>query len=263
MLEKIKSNYLRKKVLEYINKKRVLNIFKYSKFYQSKFGFNKCDYLIQLFDNISFDIDDPIFIEKEPDTKNTEYLFNFLKNEFSHDISNDLLKECIIKYFCIRNDLILSINHIYFTEIIKEKILQGQNNLKIKFDFAECLSQNNIIDLINPNNSNEIIINHINDRIKFNNNLIKKLQLLLNSNICIKELYFNLTKDGDISTCSIDYQKDIIEYKENEIEDEKNILINFKLKRGELINKIIEKNCRNIINMNYWFKFIYPKRDFE
>ena len=251
MLEKIKSNYLRKNVLDYINKKRVLNIFKYSKFYQSKFGFNKCDYLIQLFDNISFNLNDPIFIEKEPDIKNTEYLFNFLKKEFPHDISNDLLKECIIKYFCIRNDLILSINHIYFTEIIKEKILQGQNNLKIKFDFAECLSQNNIIDLIKPNNSNEIIINHINDRIKFNNNLIQKLQLLLNSNICIKELYFNLTKDGDISTCSIDYQKDIIEYKENEIEDEKNILINFKLKRGELINKIIEKNCRNIINMNY------------
>ena len=250
MLEKIKSNYISKKVLEYINNKTMLNIFKFSKFYQSKFGFNKYDYLFELFDIFSFDLNYSIYIENEPDFVNEEYLFNSLRYNLSQDISNDILKEGIIKYFGIRNDYILSINHIYFNEIIEKKIELGHKNIKIKFDFTEYLSQNNIIDLITQRKSNETIINYINKRIEFNNNTTKKLQFLLNSNIIIKELYFNLTKDN-ISTYSIDYQKDIIEYKENQIDDEKNILINFKLKIGELINKIIEKNYKNIKKMNY------------
>ena len=46
MLEKIKSKFISKKVLEYIEKDTVLNIFKYNKFYQSKFDFKKFSLII-------------------------------------------------------------------------------------------------------------------------------------------------------------------------------------------------------------------------
>ena len=45
---------------------------------------------------------------------------------------------------------------------------------------------------------------------------------------------------------TIDYDRDKIEYKDNQTKEE-NIIINFKLKRAELINKILEKNCKNIV----------------
>ena len=58
----------------------------------------------------------------------------------------------------------------------------------------------------------------------------------------------------------IDNNKDIIEYKENLTNEEKNILINFKLKRAELISKILEKNCKNIKKLDY---FVLDKENID
>jgi len=96
----------------------------------------------------------------------------------------------------------------------------------------------------------------IDEKIKINNNIIKKLEFLLNNDIFITEIYFNLKK---YDYCRINYKQDLIEYKDNETNDEKNILISFKLTRAELINKILEKNCKSIIKMDYlvFYKMSY------
>ena len=248
MLENIKSNYIGKLIFEYIQNKTVLNIFKYSKFYQSKFCFSKNDYLSAFYFTISKDIIDDYFNEDEKD-RNFEKQVKLLKCKVSPDVSNDVLKESAIAYFSLKKDYILSINHIYFNEIIEKKIELGHKNIKIKFRFVNWLSQSNIIDLISRHNySNEKIIKYINEKMDLNNKLIKKLEVLLNANVFINEFYFDFDSDFP---CYIDYKYDIIEYKENETDEEKNILINFKSKRGELINKILDKNCKNITKMKY------------
>ena len=249
MLDNINSNYISKNILEYIPKKTALIIFKYSKFYHSKFNINTNDYLFEFFRIISKDLyDDDFFIEKEPDKNYSEHIFKTLKSKLSHDIPNEILKENIIKYFALQKDYLLSINHIYFNEIIREIILLGKSNVKIEFNFEDYLSQNNIIDLITQKNSDEKIINYINEKMELNYNIINKLETLLNSNIVINEIYFKLKHS---SICCIDYEEDIIEYKENEANEEKNILIDFKLKRAELINKILDKYCKYITKMKY------------
>ena len=231
-----------------IPNKTILNIFKYSKFYQSKFNISKNDYILAFYDNISKDITDESFIKDKLDKDNVQNIFKIMKSNLSHDISYDLLKENTISYFAIKKDYILSIYHIYFNEILKKKIELGQKNVKIKLGFRDFLSQKNIKILSKKKSSIEEITNYINEEMEFNNNIIKKLEYLLNSNIFINELYFDLEY---FSVCYLNYETDILEYKENETNEERNILVNFKLKRAELINKILENNCKYITNMKY------------
>jgi len=165
----------------------------------------------------------------------------------------------------VREDYCLSINHIFFNQIINKKIELGKKAIKIKFDvMKDCLSKVDIINLVTKGEKNEKIKEFINERINMNNKFIQKLEILANRDIFICEIYFSF-EYYDIF--SIDYEKDLIEYKENETNEEKNILINFKLKRGELINKILEKNSKNLIRMDYLIfyklnnndnKFIFP-----
>ena len=58
MIENINSLYIIEIILNYISKRNVLNIFKYNKFYKSKFWFTKNDYLFE-------------FCYKIPDLKKT------------------------------------------------------------------------------------------------------------------------------------------------------------------------------------------------
>ena len=181
-----------------------------------------------------------------------------MKIKFSYDISNDILKESAITYFAMKKDYILSNNHLYFKEIIKKKIMLGEKNIKIKFCFDDCLSQYDIINLVTRKHySCEKIINYINEKIDLNNNLIKKLEFLLNSNLFINELYLDF---GYTSPFYISYKNDKIQYKEKETDEEKNVLINSKLKRAELINQILNKNCKYITKMKY---MIIEKRNSE
>ena len=157
----------------------------------------------------------------------------------------------------VREDYCLSINHIFFNQIINKKI-ELEKNIKIKFDLMEFLSSTDIINLITKIESEEKIKEYIDEKNKINNNIIKKLEFLLNNDIFITEIYFNLKK---YDYCRINYKQDLIEYKDNETNDEKNILINFKLKRAELINKILEKNCKSIIKMDYLVFYKMPYND--
>lgn len=245
MLDNIKSNFICKRVLEYIEKKTVLNIFKYNKYYQSKFDFNKNDYLFKCYDIISKDkdLENNCFIKEEPDNIFSEDLFNSLRNNLPPlNISNDILKENIIKYFAINENYILSISHIYFNEILMEKIALGQKNLKIKFNGVDCLSDRNITSLYLINSTKEKIQKYIHKRCEFNNNNIKKLENLLNSDIVIKEFYFGFKNDF-LPFC-VDHDGDLLS-------DENNLFSNFKLKRAKLINTLLEKNCKNITKMKY------------
>ena len=147
---------------------------------------------------------------------------------------------------------------MFFNQIINKKIDLGKKNVKIKFDLMESLSNTDIINLVTKRENDAKIKEYIDDKIKMNNNIIKNLEILLNNDIFITEIYFNLKK---YDYCRINYKKDLIEYKDNETNDEKNILINFKLKRAELINKILEKNCKNIIKMDYLVFYKMPYND--
>ena len=75
---------------------------------------------------------------------------------------------------------------------------------------------------------------YIKENIEFNNNIIKKLEILYNCNIPIK--YLNIIGNCNKYAFCVDYNADIIEFKSNQIDEEKNILINYKLKKGEIIN---------------------------
>ena len=197
-------------------------------------------------------------------------IFKELKKYTSKNISNDILKKNLIHYCAKKNDFILSLENIFFNEIFNEKIILNQKS-KIKIEFREYLSQNNIIYLINERKPYVEIENYLNERVKKYNLLIKKLELLLNTELFIEEIFFDLYYQINNETFSIDKNKDIIEYKENLTDKEKNILINFKLKRAELINKILEKNCKNIQKLEYIVlekqnidkSIIYPLIDLE
>ena len=132
----------------------------------------------------------------------------------------------------MRDDFNLSINHIFFIEILKEKILLGKKQLKIILEFEDDFSQNNIVNLISQKSNK--INDYIEEYIEFHNDIIKKLEFLYNCNIPIKSLAFS--GFHDMSYFCIDYKNDTIEYKSNQTDEEKNILINYKLKKGEIIN---------------------------
>ena len=248
MLEKIKIKHLQKNILKYLQRRQILNIFKTSKFYQSKFDIDKHDYLLEYFKHISFDKTD--FDTKEND------IFDKLKKNNIKIISNEITKENLIKYLSINDNLFISINNIYFNQILKEKVLLNKKRIKIFFDFDEYLSQDDIINIKSTDNSDTNVECFIKERIGLYNNVINKLENLLNSDIFIEEVEFNDSYDYS-STFKlkrlfiVDYNKDMINYKDNNTPEEKNILINLKIKRGELINKILEKNCRYITKMKY------------
>jgi len=247
MLENIKSINIFNTILELLLNKRKLNIFRYNKSFQSKIKININDYLYEFIENNSIDINNNIFIDREPNKNKYNNLYKKIKIKKSNNIPNYLLKENIIKYIAMRDDFILSINHIFFIEILKEKILLGKKQLKIKIEFEDYFCQDNIINLISQ--KSDKIKGYIKEYIEFNNNIIKKLLFLYNCNIPIK--YLDIIGLCNKSDFCIDYKADIIEFKSNQTDEEKNILINYKLKRSEIINKILEKNCRNITEMKY------------
>ena len=53
----------------------------------------------------------------------------------------------------MKDDFILSINHLFFIEILKEKILLGKKQLKIKIEFGYHFCQGNILNLMNEKNT--------------------------------------------------------------------------------------------------------------
>ena len=249
MLNSIKSNDVRIIILEYLKQNRILDIFKYSKYHQLKFNLTKDDYLSYFFSKMPKDI---------LSYSDENYIFEKIKEYTTKNIPNDFLKKDLIHYCAKNNDIILSLNSIFFDEIINEKILLNQK-AKIKIEFRECLSQNDIIDFINTRKPYAEIENYLNEGIKEYNLLIKKLELVNIENF-IEEIFFDLYYQLDNDTFFIDNNKDIIEYKENLTNEEKNILINFKLKRAELISKILEKNCKNIKKLDY---FVLDKENID
>ena len=248
MLENIKSIYICKKILECISNRTILNLFRYNKFYQTKFNIKKFDYIFEIFNTIDLDLQNDIYRLKETYNCNLENLFNNLKKKFPFFISNDILKECLINYAAKMDNNILSINHIYFNEIVEKRLLLKKNNFNIEFDLEENLSQNDLINIITHQNSKDKVSNYLKEKLNLNNSLIKKLEVILNSDINLNSIYFEIR---DQSILSIDVEKDKLEFNGKESFEEKNILIDFKLKRADLINKILEKNCKNIKEMKY------------
>ena len=81
----------------------------------------------------------------------------------------------------------------------------------------KSLSSTDIINLITKRESEEKIKEYINEKIKINNIIIKKFEFLLNNDIFITEIYLNFKK---YDYFRINYKQDLIEYKDNETNDE-------------------------------------------
>lgn len=263
MIENIKSPYVIDKILKYINKRDVLNIFRYNKLFQTKLGFTKNDYLFEFCNKIP-EIKLLISKNSNEEAKVVNGVQKLLKSLNKDILKKKVLKENICEYLAVRGDFCLSINHIFFRQIIKKKIELGIKNVKIKLYLNEgYLTGEDIFDLTTSQIKDRKIIEK---KIKLNNDFIKKLEILLNYDIFICELYFVIE---DEYICGLYFNRDSIELKENENEnnDLKNFKIRFELKRAELINKILEKNCKNIIKLDYFvhykmnnddYKFKYP-----
>ena len=171
---------------------------------------------------------------------NENNIFSNLNKYISKNISKDFLKNITIKYCALKYPLI-SLNNIYFNEILKEKILFNIINTKILLNFEEYLSQNDILDLISKGGN---IQKYLDNKMKLYNILFNKLQKFLNSDIIIDEIYFRKPLKEEFkyfydlkNILLVDYEKDIINYNENEANEEKNILINHKIKRIEIQKK--------------------------
>ena len=244
MIKRIKSNDIQIIILEYIKQNRILDIFKYSKYHQLKFNLTKEKYLSCFFSKI------PDSLENIMENYDENSIFEEIKKYTTNHFSNDILKKKLIYYCAKKNGFLLSLDNIFFNEIINEKILLNQK-ANIKFGFKEYLSIDDIIRLIGEKKPYAEIENYLNEKIIKYNVLIKKLELLLNTEIFIEEIFFDIYYQIRNRTFVIDKDKDIIEYIKNITNEEKNILINFKIKRAELINKILEKNCKNIQKLDY------------
>ena len=242
-LNEIKSKFVLKIIVDHIKTRRALNIFKYSKCYQSKLEINKNSYLINFFDNI------PLFIEDYICSYRHRFAwFEELLEYTPKNISKEIIIKDIVQYCIYKDDVILSLDNDYFYEIIKEKKALIKSKLSILINLREFLSQNDIIDMINSKKSNKDIEKYIKEKIELYNEFFKKIEILENDFI-IGRIDFEFD-EGDIESIStIDYDKDIIEYKDNQTEEEKNILISIKLKRAELLNKLLIKNYKNINKM--------------
>ena len=98
---------------------------------------------------------------------------------------------------------------------------------------------------------NEEIEEYLNKNIKLYNEFFKKIEILFNDYIIegikleIESTKWNINSKI-ITIYTIDYTNNIIEYKYNQTTEEKNLLINIKSKRAELINKLLIKNYKNI-----------------
>ena len=98
---------------------------------------------------------------------------------------------------------------------------------------------------------NEEIEEYLNKNIKLYNEFFKKIEILFNDYIIegikleIESTKWNINSKI-ITIYTIDYTNNIIEYKDNQTTEEKNLLINIKSKRAELINKLLIKNYKNI-----------------
>ena len=272
MIENIKSSFIIENISKYINKRDILNIFRYNKLFQAKLGFTKNDYLYEYCNKIP---EIKLMISKKRyEERNGERGVIKLLNSLDNDILNKkILKENIIEYLALREDFCLSIDHIFFMQIIKKKIELGIKNIKIKFYLEEQFFYSDyILDIIDHRKNNKIdkqeerYIKHI---IKFINKYIKKLELLLNNNIPISELYFKLEDiEQEYAHDIIDYKYDLIKSEDKENNDIENIIINFKSKRVKLIRKIFEKNYKNITKMDYFVfykndKFVFPLVELE
>ena len=156
MLENIKSNFISNEIFGYIENRKKLNLFRYSKLYQIKFNIKQIDYIFEILDGIDLDTKNEIYNQKESEPNYLEYLFEKLKQKFLCNISNDILKECIINYVAKLDDSIISINHNYFSEIIAKRLLL-KKNINIEFDLEEYISQNDLLDIItHPNSKNDV-----------------------------------------------------------------------------------------------------------
>ena len=98
---------------------------------------------------------------------------------------------------------------------------------------------------------NEEIEEYLNKNIKLYNEFFKKIEILFNDYIIegikleIESTKWNINSKI-ITIYTIDYTNNLIEYKDNQTTEEKNLLINIKSKRAELINKLLIKNYKNI-----------------
>ena len=105
--------------------------------------------------------------------------------------------------------------------------------------------------MIQMKKCNEEIEEYLNKNIKLYNEFFKKIEILFNDYIIegikleIESTKWNINSKI-ITIYTIDYTNNIIEYKDNQTTEEKNLLINIKSKRAELINKLLIKNYKNI-----------------
>ena len=102
---------------------------------------------------------------------NENNIFSNLNKYISKNISKDFLKNITIKYCALKYPLI-SLNNIYFNEILKKKILFNIINTKILLNFEEYLSQNDILDLISKGGN---IQKYLDNKMKLYNILFNKL----------------------------------------------------------------------------------------
>ena len=263
MLDGIKSHNIQMFILKYMTQKKVLNIFKYNKNYQSKFNLKKEDYkdeyLIQFYDQIPS-------LKCLCRPKDETDLFNDIKRFISEKYPYDTLikKENIARYYALQKNNIIYLNNIYFKEIINEKILLKQKKIKIKLGIEKSyLSQNDIINLLIKNSSIKDIENFIKSNIYIYNYLINNIDILLNSELIIEEFYFDLLYIDivkDLNMLIIDNNQDILEYNENQTNEDKNILINCKLNLIESLNKLLSKNAKYIKALKY---IIFDKKSYN
>ena len=179
-------------------------------------------------------------------------------------LKKKILKENIIEYIALQEDFCLSIDHIFFKQIIKKKIELGIKNIKIRINMEEeYLSYEDISDFETDKRKmfkDKNLEKYIKYKIKLINKCIKNLEFLLNNDIAISEFY---NKIEDIENKYVSNKGNYMDdsFKDTENNDLKNFVINFLSKRVELINKIIEKNCKNIIKMDYLVFYRKPNNE--
>ena len=231
-------------------------------------GFTKNDYLYEYCNKIP-EIKLMISRKRYEERKGERGVIELLVSLDNDILNKKILKENIIEYLALQEDFCLSIDHIFFMQIIKKKIELGIKNIKIKFYMEEqyLLGDDYFFDIVEKRKNNKINKEekqYIKHKIKFINKYIKKLEFLLNNNIPISELYFKLEDmQEEYVQDTIDYKYDLIKFEDKENNDIENIIINFKSKRVKLIRKIFEKNYKNITKMDYFAfykndKFIFP-----
>ena len=268
MIENIKSSFIIENISKFLNKRDVLNIFRYNKLFQTKLGFTKNDYLYEYCNKIP-EIKLMISRKRYEERNGGRGVIELLVSLDNDILNKKILKENIIEYLALQEDFCLSIDHIFFMQIIKKKIELGIKNIKIKFYMEEqyLLGDDYFFDIVEKRKNNKINKEekqYIKHKIKFINKYIKKLEFLLNNNIPISELYFKLEDmQEEYVQDTIDYKYDLIKFEDKENNDIENIIINFKSKRVKLIRKIFEKNYKNITKMDYFAfykndKFIFP-----